>query len=39
MDRRLIGEVDTFVWLSRGDLKGEIEGEIIAPQDEALQTK
>jgi hypothetical protein len=29
----------TFLWLSKGDLKGETESEIIAPQYEALQTK
>jgi len=39
MDRQLIGEEDTFLWWSRGDLKGETEGEIIAAQDQALQTK
>ena len=35
----LIGEEDTFLWLSRGDLKGETEGEIVAANDQALQTK
>ena len=39
MDRQLITEEDTFQWLSRGDLKGETESEIIAAQDQALQTK
>jgi len=29
----------TFLWLSRGDLKGETENEIIAAQDQELQTK
>ena len=28
-----------FLWLYRGDLKGETESEIIAAQDQALQTK
>jgi len=39
MDRQLIGEEDTFVWLSWGDLKGENEGEITGAQYQALQTK
>jgi len=39
MDVLLIGEEDTFLWLSRGDLKGETESRIIAAQDQALQTK
>jgi hypothetical protein len=38
MDRKLISEKDTFQWLSR-DLKGETENEIMAAQDQALQTK
>jgi hypothetical protein len=28
-----------FLWLSKGDVKGETESEIIAAQDQALQTK
>ena len=39
IDRQLISEEDMFQWLSRGDLKGETESEIIAAQDRALQTK
>jgi hypothetical protein len=39
MDRQLIGEEDTFLWLSKGDLKAEIESEIVAAQDQALHTK
>jgi hypothetical protein len=39
MDRQLISEEDMFLWLSRGDLKGETDSEIIAAQDHALQTK
>ena len=39
MDRQLISEEDTFLWLSREDLKGKSESEIIAAQDQALQTK
>jgi hypothetical protein len=39
LDRQLISEEDTFLWLSKGDLKVEIESEIVAAQDEALQTK
>jgi phosphoribosylformylglycinamidine (FGAM) synthase-like enzyme len=30
---------DTFLWLSRRELKAEIENEIIAAQDQELQTK
>jgi len=36
MDRELVSEGDAFLWLSRGDLKGETESEIIVPQDQAL---
>jgi len=36
-DRQLVGEEETFLWLSRGDLKGEIEIEITAAQDLALK--
>jgi hypothetical protein len=39
MDRQLISEEYTFLWLWRGDLEGETESEIIAVQDQALQTK
>ena len=39
IDRQLIGEEDTFLWLSMGNLKPETESEIIAAQDQALQTK
>jgi len=39
MDRELVREGDAFLWLSRGDLKGETESEIIAPQDQALPIK
>ena len=39
MDRQPIREEDTFLWLSRGDLKGQTESKIIAAQDQALQTK
>jgi hypothetical protein len=38
-DKQLIGEEDTLLWLSRGDLKTETESETVAVQDEALQTK
>ena len=38
IDRQLISE-DTFLWLSKGDLKTETESEIVAAQDQALQTK
>jgi hypothetical protein len=39
MDRQLISEEDTFLWLSKGDLKAETEREIVAAQDQALDTK
>jgi hypothetical protein len=34
-DRKLISERDTFLWLSKGDLKAETESEIVAAQDQA----
>ena len=39
IDRLLISEEDTFLWLSKGDLKAETENEIVAAQDQALQAK
>jgi hypothetical protein len=39
LDRQLISEEDTFLWLSKGDLKVETESEIVAAQDEALQSE
>jgi len=39
IDRQLISEEDTFLWPSTGDLKAETESEIVAAQDQALQTK
>ena len=39
IDRQLISEEDTFLWLSKRDLKAETESEIVAAQDQALQTK
>jgi len=39
IDRQLIGEEDTFLWFSKGDLKAETESEMVAPQDQAIQTK
>ena len=39
IDRLLISEEDMFLWLLRGNLKAETESEILAPQDQALQTK
>jgi hypothetical protein len=39
MDKLLISKEDTFLWLSREDPKVEAESEIIAAQDQTLQTK
>jgi hypothetical protein len=39
LDRQLISEEDTFLWLSKGDLKAETESEMVAAQDQALNTK
>ena len=39
IDRQLIHEEDTFLWLTKGDLKAETESEIVAAQDQALYTK
>ena len=38
MNRQLISEEDTFLWLSK-DLKAGTESEIVAAQDQALNTK
>ena len=39
IDRQLISEEDTFFWLTKGDLKVETESEIVATQDQVLNTK
>ena len=39
ISRQLISEEDMFLWLSKGDLQVETEIEIVAAQDQALQTK
>jgi hypothetical protein len=39
MDSQLVSEEDTFLWLSKGDLKAETESKIVAAQDKALNTK
>jgi len=39
IDRQLIGAEDTSLWLSKGDLKPQNESEIVAAQDQSLQTK
>jgi len=36
IDRELISEEDTFLWLSKGDLKAETESETVALQDQEL---
>jgi hypothetical protein len=37
--KQLISEEDTFIWITKGDLKAETESEIVAAQDQTLQTK
>ena len=39
MDRQLISDEDTFLWLSKGDLKAETESKTVAAQDQTLNTK
>ena len=39
IDRQLISEEDTFLWLSKGDLTAETESNIVAAQNWVLQTK
>ena len=39
IDRELIGEEDTFLSLSIGDLKAETESGIVAVKDQELQIK
>jgi hypothetical protein len=39
IDKQLISEEDTLLWLWRGDLKAETESKITASQDQVLQTK
>ena len=39
IDRQLISEEDTFLWLLKVDLKAETESEIVAAQDQTLQSK
>jgi hypothetical protein len=39
LDRQLISEEDTILWLSKWDLKAETESKIVAAQDQALNTK
>jgi hypothetical protein len=38
VDRQLVGGEDTLLWVLRGDMKGETGSEIMAVQDQALQT-
>jgi len=35
----LLGREDNLLWLLRGDLNGETGSEIVATQDQAMQTK
>jgi hypothetical protein len=39
IDRQLISEEDTLLWLAKGELKAETESEIEAAQEQMLQTK
>lgn len=39
IDTQLVSEEDTYLWLSRGDVKAKTGSEIIAVQDQALQIK
>ena len=39
IDRQLFSEEDTFLSLSKGDIKAETESEIVTEQDRKLQTK
>ena len=39
IDRQFISKEDSFLWLSNGDLKADTESEILAAQDQVLQTK
>jgi len=39
IDRQLIGEEDTFLWLSKGDLKAKTKSEIEAAQDQGIQSQ
>jgi hypothetical protein len=36
IDRQLISEEETFLWLTKGDVKAETENKIVAAQDQAL---
>jgi hypothetical protein len=39
VDRQFIGGEDKLLWLTRGDLIGETGSEILAAQNQVLQTK
>ena len=39
IDRQLISEKNTFLWLSKWDLNAQTESEIVAAQDQTLPTK
>jgi hypothetical protein len=39
INRQLINDENTFLWLARRNIKEETESEIIATQDQALQIK
>jgi hypothetical protein len=38
MDRQLISEEDSFLWLSKRDVTAETQSEIVAAEDQALNT-
>jgi len=39
IDRQLISQEDTFLWLPKGDLKAKTESETAAGQDPVIKTK
>jgi flagellar basal body-associated protein FliL len=39
LDKQLVSEEGTFLWLSNGDLKAETKSEIVAAQDKSTTNK